>query len=86
MSGPTIRAREILAPRERPAHSTAANIGTTSAAVAIGGFVGSQSGEAMAGMATTVFLKWLGGVARDKKAQNPEGWKKHLWTVLSFLG
>jgi len=86
MAGPTIRAKDILAPRPRQAQSTAGDIGTTTAAVGIGTWVGNQTGEAMAGMATTILLKWLGGVARDKLADYPTGWTKYLWKALSLLG
>jgi len=86
MAGPTIRASDILKPRNRQAHSTAANVGTTTAAVGIGTWAGSASGEPMVGMATTIALKWLGGVARDKLADYPTGWRKYLWKALSLLG
>ena len=86
MSGPTVRAREILAPRARPAHSVAAEVGTTSVAVGLGGLVGSQSGQPVIGMAVTVALKWLGGVARDRLAEDSVGWRRWGWKLLSILG
>ena len=86
MTSPTIRAREILAPRSRPAHSAAAEVGTTTVAVSLGALAGQQAGNEMIGMAVPVALKWLGGIARDRLAKNPEGWRKWGWKLLSILG
>jgi len=86
MAGP-IRSADILKPTGRAAHSTAANVGTTTVAAGTGAWVATQTGEPMAGMAVTVALKALGKVARDQLSDPLlPGWQKAIWTVVSFLG
>ena len=91
MPTPRVTAREILldTPDRRP-QSRAGQLGTASASVAAGGLVATQTGNTMAGMATTLALQALGRWARDQKAgyekDGTGGWKMAVVKLLSMLG